>query len=538
MASQAGRYKPPVVSVVFGAGRLGIKIHSEDGSAPVRVKAFIPEQDTGMPPSVQRSGLIAVGDVILSVNDGSVVGEDYSVVLGKIRASRRPLTLRFAASEGVSTASGETATVDLTRGNDPVVTYSRLAAYRRCLDSGVVDLAELRRLAFQGVPEERRSVVWQLLLNYLPPDTAQWQPTRDKMRELYRGYKRDFLIGPPTALGGMALLELTEPPLPEASAHHADEGARLMADLLAASAEGADATGAGSGSSGSRRGSAAAQTPRGEAADGIEGDWMRAPMWFAKSPRLRFFPSVVPGQNVEDATPEDAEIRSPDARQMWKNHYVEASAMSEIEKDVLRTHPGLHFFNRDTQQRLADMLYVYAKLNPGACVLDDQSVARENARLHSLTLAPSPSLLLSMHATFAHSTGISYVQGMNELLAPLYYAIAQDLGEGREEEAEADTFYCFTNLMSEVRSLYVKDMDKEEKGIYGSMRALTALIDEIDPEIGEHLLSIGVCPEFYAFRWLTTLGSREFDLPVRLLPIGIPYCTAPLRHLEKSCVGV
>ena len=92
--------------------------------------------------------------------------------------------------------------------------------------------------------------------------------------------------------------------------------------------------------------------------------------------------------------------------------------------------------------------------------------------------------------------------------------------------------------MSEVRSLYVKDMDKEEKGIYGSMRALTALIDEIDPEIGEHLLSIGVCPEFYAFRWLTTLGSREFDLPVRLLPIGIPYCTAPLQHLEKSCVGV
>ena len=92
--------------------------------------------------------------------------------------------------------------------------------------------------------------------------------------------------------------------------------------------------------------------------------------------------------------------------------------------------------------------------------------------------------------------------------------LAQALGEGHEDEAEADTFYCFTNLMSEVRSLYVKDMDKEDKGIYGSMRSLTALINEIDLEIGEHLAAIGVSPEFYAFRWLTTLGSREFDLPV------------------------
>ena len=490
-ASTRSLAQPPLVEVVFGAGRLGIKIHSEDGLAPVRVKAFIPERESGAAPPVQRCGLVAVGDMILSVGSISVIGKDYSSVLRAIRTHPRPLTIRFGDAVSAAT-SGESARVDLTQGMDPVATFSPLSAYRRCLESGTIDLAELRRLSFQGCPEERRSTVWQLLLNYLPADPSQWPDVRTKMRALYAGYKRDFLVGPPPLLGGMELLELTTPPLPEASAHHQEEGEQLMADLVAKSAahatrmlsggadDGSDAEAA---SAGARSRTLAGDGAEGDAdevaararrASGTEGDYMRAPAWFRESPRLRFFPSVVPGQQEERDGSADATIESVGAQLMWRNFYVESSAMAEIEKDVLRTHPGLHFFNRSTQQRLGDMLYVYAKLNPG----------------------------------------ISYVQGMNELLAPLYYVIAQALGEGREDEAEADTFYCFTNLMSEVRSLYVKDMDKEEKGIYGSMRSLTALINEIDSEVGEHLDAIGVSPEFYAFRWLTTLGSREFDLPV------------------------
>ena len=85
--------------------------------------------------------------------------------------------------------------------------------------------------------------------------------------------------------------------------------------------------------------------------------------------------------------------------------------------------PGLAFFNTH-RENLERLLFLYSKLN----------------------------------------AGISYVQGMNELLAPLYYVLAHDPSlnqdfpkskEKRERAAEADTFWCFQALMTHVSELYV-----------------------------------------------------------------------------------
>ena len=87
------------------------------------------------------------------------------------------------------------------------------------------------------------------------------------------------------------------------------------------------------------------------------------------------------------------------------------------------TMPGLAFFNTH-RENLERLLFLYSKLN----------------------------------------AGISYVQGMNELLAPLYYVLAHDPSlnqdfpkskEKRERAAEADTFWCFQALMTHVSELYV-----------------------------------------------------------------------------------
>jgi hypothetical protein len=38
---------------------------------------------------------------------------------------------------------------------------------------------------------------------------------------------------------------------------------------------------------------------------------------------------------------------------------------------------------------------------------------------------------------------IKYVQGMNEILAPIYFVFANDPSSDFSEYAEADAFYCF-----------------------------------------------------------------------------------------------
>lgn len=72
--------------------------------------------------------------------------------------------------------------------------------------------------------------------------------------------------------------------------------------------------------------------------------------------------------------------------------------------------------------------------------------------------------------------GINYVQGMNEILGPIYYCLASDPSEEWSVHSEADTFFCFTLLMSEIRDVFIKTLDDSDIGIgaFGSFERCSA----------------------------------------------------------------
>ncbi|CAF4451819.1 unnamed protein product, partial [Didymodactylos carnosus] len=92
------------------------------------------------------------------------------------------------------------------------------------------------------------------------------------------------------------------------------------------------------------------------------------------------------------------------------------------------------------------------------------------------------------------NVGQGYVQGMNEIIDSLYYTFATDLHVEWREHAEADCFYCFTNLMVDIRDNFIKVLDN------------TAVIHNLFERLK-------LKPEFDVFRWLTLLLSQEFHLP-------------------------
>mmetsp|Transcript_7284 Transcript_7284/g.8347 ORF Transcript_7284/g.8347 Transcript_7284/m.8347 type:complete len:554 (+) Transcript_7284:99-1760(+) len=141
----------------------------------------------------------------------------------------------------------------------------------------------------------------------------------------------------------------------------------------------------------------------------------------------------------------------------------------EIWKDAQRTHPGLHFFTEQTCHTLERILFIYAKLNPG----------------------------------------VRYVQGMNEILAPIAFVFDCN----KSEQNEADAFFCFCNLMSEIRDMYIKGLDSTSDGLKGRIDSLMLLLKKHDRNLHLHLANLEINPQFYALRWLTTLLSREFELP-------------------------
>ncbi|GAM22537.1 hypothetical protein SAMD00019534_057120 [Acytostelium subglobosum LB1] len=186
---------------------------------------------------------------------------------------------------------------------------------------------------------------------------------------------------------------------------------------------------------------------------------------------------VNPYKEIEQRKNDHPLSTSDDSK--WNEYFKDQNILVDIEKDVRRTFPMLHFFNHEEggksihYEALRRILFIYAKLNPG----------------------------------------IRYVQGMNELLGPIYYTFATDPLPDCKANAEADAFYCFTNLMSEVRDNFCKTLDKSESGVIGNIKKLNLLLNKKDRQLWKDMEEKKLHPQFYSFRWITLLLSQEFELP-------------------------
>lgn len=73
------------------------------------------------------------------------------------------------------------------------------------------------------------------------------------------------------------------------------------------------------------------------------------------------------------------------------------------------------------------------------------------------------------------------------------------------EYAEADTFFCFTNLMAEIRDFFIKSLDEAEFGINSMMSKLTQQVKSNDHEVWMRLQHQDLCPQYYSFRYSSDL---------------------------------
>ena len=85
---------------------------------------------------------------------------------------------------------------------------------------------------------------------------------------------------------------------------------------------------------------------------------------------------------------------------------------------------------------------------------------------------------------------------MNEILAVLYYCFWKFGNEAivSTEYLESDLFFCFSNLMAELKDGFMRDLDKEKSGIDGKCQAFDNVLRLIDPEVHTKLKSENVNP--------------------------------------------
>ncbi|CAM0150141.1 unnamed protein product [Urochloa decumbens] len=161
---------------------------------------------------------------------------------------------------------------------------------------------------------------------------------------------------------------------------------------------------------------------------------------------------------------------------LWNQYFQESEILEQIDRDVKRTHPDISFFSaKSNQESLRRILIIFSKLNPS----------------------------------------IRYVQGMNEVLAPLFYVFKNDPDPSSSASAEADTYFCFVELLSGFRDNYCKHLDNSSVGIRSTLSKLSQLLKRHDEELWRHMeVTTKVYPQYYAFRWITLLLTMEFSFNV------------------------
>ncbi|MED6120288.1 hypothetical protein PIB30_019439 [Stylosanthes scabra] len=162
---------------------------------------------------------------------------------------------------------------------------------------------------------------------------------------------------------------------------------------------------------------------------------------------------------------------------LWSQYFKYTETIEQIDRDLQRTHPDIPFFSGESpfslknREAMKNILLLFAKLNPAIC----------------------------------------YVQGMNEVLAPIYYVFSIDTHKQKAENAEADSFFCFVRVLGDSVDHFCQQLDHSSSGILSALSRLSDLLKVNDEQLWHHLeFATKVKPQFYAFRWITLLLTQEF----------------------------
>ncbi|GLV45617.1 GTPase activating protein SECIS-dependent read-through [Carabus blaptoides fortunei] len=244
---------------------------------------------------------------------------------------------------------------------------------------------------------------------------------------------------------------------------------------------------------------------------------------------------VMPGSKETDGDVTEADHPlniNPDSQ--WQAFFRDNEVLLQIDKDVRRLCPDISFFQQSTEfpcdQIVNSMGVKRLHSRVQRTILKSANVERKGLGVTKISLsikkatedyAPMPEgmeahwevveRILFLYAKL--NPGQGYVQGMNEIIGPIYYTFASDPDIEFREHAEADCFFCFTNLMSEIRDFFIKTLDEADCGINNMMIKLSHKLKENDVDVWNRLQHLELRPQYYSFRWLTLMLSQEFPLP-------------------------
>ena len=203
-------------------------------------------------------------------------------------------------------------------------------------------------------------------------------------------------------------------------------------------------------------------------------------------------------------------IKEKLTKELEKKEYTSKEILEQIIKDVYRTNTQFSFFFQPTDKNKTlnneEILNIYNKRKNW-----DFSNIEEVYKYDNFENETHSDVLTRILFTYSSIIqDVSYHQGMNEILAPIYYSFSYDklYLEEKEEDIEADSFWSFYFLLHGIKN----NFEEDQEGLFYKSEILNECLKIIDENIYNKLMEKNVKCEFFCLRWFIVLFGQDFDM--------------------------
>ena len=197
-------------------------------------------------------------------------------------------------------------------------------------------------------------------------------------------------------------------------------------------------------------------------------------------------------------------------KELEKKEYTSKDILEQIIKDVYRTNTQFSFFFQPTDKNKnfnkEEILNIYNQRKNW-----DFSNIEEVYKYDNFENETHTDVLKRILFTYSSILqDVSYHQGMNEILAPIYYTFSYDklYLEENEEDIEADSFWSFYFLLNGIKN----NFEENQEGLFYKSEILSECLKIVDEDVYNKLLEKNIKCEFFCLRWFVVLFGQDFDM--------------------------
>ena len=203
-------------------------------------------------------------------------------------------------------------------------------------------------------------------------------------------------------------------------------------------------------------------------------------------------------------------IKSKLFTELENKEYNSKEILEQIIKDVYRTNTQFSFFFQPTDKNKSfnkdEIINIYKKRKNWD--FSDLEEIYKYGNFNNETHADVLKRILFTYSSIIKD--VSYHQGMNEILAPIYYTFSYDklYLEENEENIEADSFWCFYLLMNDIKN----NFNEEQEGLFKKSKILEECIKIVDITIYNEFEKKSIKCELFCLRWFIVLFGQDFEM--------------------------